>query len=84
VPEDKINNTNSSTGSIATEVLHPEDEDYDLDLSPYPLGFSRFLVFPPRRGDLVFSVSNDELVVDSETDEQRQQREQRNADCAQR
>ena len=25
-----------------------------------PRGFSRFPVFPPRRGDLVFNVSNDE------------------------
>jgi len=55
-----------------------------LDLPPYPLGFSHFPVFPPRRGDLVFIVSNDEPVVDGETDEQRQQREQRNADHAQR
>ena len=83
LPEDKTNNTNSSTGSVPTEVLHPEDEDYDLDLPPYPPGFSRFPVFPPRRGDLVFNVSNDEPVVDGETDEQRQQREQRNADRAQ-
>ena len=84
LPEDMTNSTNSSTSSIPTEVLHPEDEDYDLDLPPYPSGFSRFPVFPPRRGDLVFSVSNDEPVVDGETDEQRQQREQRNTDRAQR
>ena len=70
--EDKATSTNSSTGSVPTEVLHPEDEDYDLDLPPYPPGFSCFPVFPPRRGDLVFSVSNDEPVVDGETDEQRQ------------
>ena len=84
LPDDKATSTNSSTGSVPTEVLHPEDEDYDLDLPPYPPGFSRFPVFPPRRGDLVFNVSNDEPVVDGETDEQRQQREQRNADRAQR
>jgi len=84
LPEDKTNSTNSSTGSVSIEVLHPEDEDYDLDLPPYPPGFSRFLVFQPRRGDLVFNVSNDEPVVDGETDEQRQQREQRNVDHAQR
>ena len=59
LPEDKTSSTNSSMGSVPTEVLHPEDEDYDLDLPPYPPGFSRFLVFPPRRGDLVFNVSND-------------------------
>jgi len=84
LPEDKSSSTSSSIGSVPTEVLHPEDEDFDLDLPPYPLGFSRFPVFPPRWGDLVLNVSNDELVVDGETDEQRQQREQRNADRAQR
>jgi len=41
-------------------------------------------VFPPRRGDLIFNVSNDEPVVDGETDEQKQLREQRNADRARR
>jgi hypothetical protein len=81
--EDKTNSTNSSTCSVPTEVLHPEDEDYDLDLPPYPLGFSRFPIFPPRRGDLVFNVSSDEPVVDGETDEQRQQRKQCNANHAQ-
>jgi hypothetical protein len=84
LPDDKATSTNSSTGSVPTEVLHPEDEDYNLDLPPYPPGFFHFPVFPPQRGDLVFNVSNDELVVDGETDEQRQQREQRNADRAQR
>ena len=84
LPDDKDTSTNSSTGSVPTEVLHPEDEDYDLDLPPYPPGFSCFLVFPPRRGDLIFNVSNDEPVVDGETDEQRQQCEQRNTDRAQR
>ena len=71
LPEDKSSSTNSSTGSVPTEVLHPEDEDYDLDLPPYPPGFSCFLVFPPQRGDLVLNISNDEPVVEGETDEQR-------------
>jgi len=83
LPDDEATSTNSSTGSVPTEVLHSEDEDYDLDLPPYSLGFSRFPVFPPRR-DLIFNVSNDEPVVDSETDEQKQLREQRNADRARR
>ena len=48
LPEDKTNSTNSSIGSVSTEVLHPEDEDYDLDMPPYPPDFSCFLVFPPR------------------------------------
>jgi len=80
----QASSTNSSTGSVPTEVINSEDEDYDLDLPPYPPGFSRFPVFPPRRGDLVFNVCADEPVVDGETDEQRQLREQRNADRARR
>jgi len=78
----QASSTNLSTGSVPTEVINSEDEDYDLDLPPYPPGFSRFPVFPPRRGDLIFNVSADEPVVDGETDEQRQPREQRNADHA--
>ena len=84
LPNDKATSINSSTGSVPTEVLNSEDEDYDLDLPPYPLGFSRFPVFPPRRGDIIFNVSNDEPVVDGETDEQKQLHEQRNADRARR
>jgi hypothetical protein len=85
LPEDNTASTNSSTGSVPTEVLRPEDEVYDLDLLPYPPRvFSRFPVFPPQREDLVFNVSNDEPVIDGETNEQRQLREQRNADRAQR
>ena len=84
LPNDQASSTNSSTGPVPTEVINFGDEDYNLDLPPYPLGFSRFLVFPPRRGDLIFNVSNDEPVVDGETDEQKQLREQRNADRAQR
>jgi len=80
----QASSTNSSTGSVPTEVINSEDKDYDLDLPPYPPGFSRFPVFPPRRGDIVFNVSADEPAVDGETDEQRQLREQRNADRARR
>jgi len=71
LPEDKTASTNSSRGFVPTKVLCPKDENYDLDLLPYPAGFSRFSIFPPRRGDLVFNVSNDESVIDGETDEQR-------------
>ena len=67
--EDNTASTNSSTGSIPTKVLHLEDEDYDLDLPPHPPGFSRFLVFPPHRGDLVLNVSNNEPVLDGETND---------------
>jgi len=80
----QASSTSSSTGSVPTEVINSEDEDYDLDLPPYPPGFSSFPVFPPRRGDLVLNVSGDETVVNGETDEQRQLREQRNADRARR
>ena len=82
LPDGQASSKNSSTGSVPTEVINSEDEDYDLDLPPYPPGFSRFPIFPPRRGDLVFNVNGDESVVDGETDEQRQLREQRNADRA--
>ena len=37
--EDNTASMNSSLGSVPTEVLHPEDEDYDLDLPPYPRVF---------------------------------------------
>ena len=80
----QASSTNSSTGSVPTEVINSEDEDYDLDLPPYPPGFPRFPVFPPQQGDIVFNVSADEPAVDGETDEQRQLREQRNADRARR
>jgi hypothetical protein len=33
-----MTSTNSSIGSVPTELLHPEDEDYDLDLPRYPPG----------------------------------------------
>jgi len=39
LPDDKATNTNSSTRSVPTKVLHSEDEDYDLDLPPYPPSF---------------------------------------------
>ena len=54
-----------------------------MNFPPYPLGFPRFSVFPPRQGDLVLNVSNDEPAPDGEIDDQRQQREQCNADHAQ-
>jgi len=44
LPEDKSDNTNSSIGSVPTEVLNSKNEDYDLDLPPYPPGFSCFPV----------------------------------------
>jgi hypothetical protein len=73
----------SSTRSTHSEVKHLDDE-YDMDPLPYPPGFSLIPRFPPRRGAMVLNVSNDEPVVVGETDDQRQLREQRNADHAKR
>ena len=42
LPEDNTASTNSSTGSVPTEVLRHEDEVHDLDLLPYPPAASRF------------------------------------------
>jgi hypothetical protein len=70
LPEDG----DSSTGS--TRSVHTDDDDeYDLDPLLYPPGFSPILMFPPRRGDMVLNVSNDEPAVVGETDEQWQLRE---------
>jgi hypothetical protein len=70
LPEDGYSSTRS-TCSIHTEAEHLKDDGYDLDPLPYPPGFSSILRFPPRRGDMVLNVSNDEPVVEGETDEQR-------------
>jgi hypothetical protein len=80
LPEDGDSST-GSTRSVHTEVEHLDDE-YDLDPLPYPLGFPPIPRFPSRRGNMVLNVSNDEPIVVGETDEQRQLREQRNADRA--
>jgi hypothetical protein len=79
LPEDG----DSNTGSTHTEVEHLDDE-YNLDPLPYPSSFSPIPRFPPRRGDMVLNVSNDEPAVVGEADEQWQLREQRNADRAER
>jgi len=43
--DDKATSTNSSTGSVPTKIQHLEDEDYDLDLPPYPRVFPTFQSF---------------------------------------
>jgi hypothetical protein len=73
LPEDGDSNT-ESTRSVHTEVEHLDDE-YDLDPLPYPPGFTLIPRFPPRRGDMVINISNDEPTVMGETDEQQQLRE---------
>jgi hypothetical protein len=82
LPEDGDSST-GSTRSVHTEVEHLDDE-YDLDPLPYPPGFPLIPRFPPRRGNMVLNVSNDEPTVVGETDEQWQLREQCNADRAER
>jgi hypothetical protein len=70
LPEDGDSST-GSTRSVHTEAEHLEDDEYDLDPLPYPLGFSSILRFPPRRDNMVLNISNDEPTVMGETDEQR-------------
>jgi hypothetical protein len=80
LPEDGDSSTRS-TRSIHTEDEHLEDDEYDLDPLPYPLSFSLIPRFPPRHGNMVLNISNEEPAVAREIDEQWQLREQRNADC---
>ena len=77
----------SSTGSnrsSSTELERPNNEDGGMDGPAYPPGFSRFLTFPSRRGDMVNHVSNDDASVQGETEAQKQERIVRNANRAQR
>jgi len=53
----QASSTNSSTGSVPTEVINSEDEDYDVDLPSHPPGFPRFPVFPPPGEGTLFSTS---------------------------
>jgi hypothetical protein len=71
LPEDG-NSSTGSTRSVHTEAQHLKDNKYDLDPLPHTMGFSPISRFPPRRGDMVLNVSNDEPAVVGETDEQRQ------------
>jgi hypothetical protein len=73
LPEDGDSSTRS------TRSVHTDDDEYDLDPLLYPPGFSLIPRFPPRCGDMVLNVSNDEPTVAGETDEQWQLHEQRNA-----
>jgi hypothetical protein len=73
-----------STRSMHTEAQHLEVDKYGLDPLLYPSGFSLIPRFPPRHGDMVLNVSNDEPAVVGETDEQWQLHEQRNPDCVER
>jgi hypothetical protein len=77
LPEEGESSTRS-TCSVHTEAEHLDHDKYDLDPLPHPLGFSPIPRFPPRHGDTVLNVSNDEPLVAGETDKQRQLHEQRN------
>jgi hypothetical protein len=65
LPEDG----DSSTGSVRTETQHLEDDKHGLNPLPYPSSFSLIQRFPPRHGNMVLNVSNDEPAVMGETDE---------------
>jgi hypothetical protein len=82
--EGSVHTATSSTRSTHTEVLHLDDGGYDLDLPPNPLGFPRLPRFPPRRGDMVLNVSNDEPPIEGETDDQCAMRELHNTGRAER
>jgi hypothetical protein len=69
LPEDGDSSTRS-THSVHTEAEHLDHDEYDLDPLPHPSGFSPIPRFPPRRGDMVLNVSNDEPSVVGETNEQ--------------
>jgi hypothetical protein len=73
------NSSTRSTCSVHTEAEHLDDDGYDLDPLPYPPGFPQIPRFPPRGGDMVLNISNDEPAVEGETDEQQQLCELRNA-----
>ena len=63
----------ASNGSIHTELQHHDDEgvEYDLDIPDHAPGFPRFPSFPPRQGDLINVVSNDEPPAVGKTEQER-------------
>jgi hypothetical protein len=70
-----------STCSVHTEAEHLKDDEYDLDPLPYPPGFPQIPRFPPRRGNIVLNISNDEPAVMGETDKQWQLHEHTEHHC---
>jgi hypothetical protein len=74
------NSSIGSTRSVHTKAKHLDHDEYDLDPLPHPSGFSPILRFPPRCGDMVLNVNNDEPPVAGDIDEQRRLHEQRNTD----
>jgi hypothetical protein len=71
-----------SDENTQTMVLHHVSSSDEEML--HPPGFPRILAFPPRRGTMINVVSQDEdPPAGGETDQQRRERQQRNADRAQ-
>jgi hypothetical protein len=72
----------ASNASVHTELQHHDDEgiEYDLDIPDRALGFPQFPSFPPRRGDLINVVSNDEPPTVGETEQERIAHKARNID----
>ena len=72
----------ASNASVHTELQHHDDEgvEYNLDIPDHALVFSQFPSFPPRRGDLINVVSNDEPLAVGETEQERIAREAHNID----
>ena len=70
----------ASNASVHTELQHHDSEgvEYDLDIPDHAPGFPQFLSFPPRQGDLINVVSNDEPPAVGKTEQER--REARNID----
>ena len=55
----------ASNASVHIELQHHDDEgiEYNLDIPDHAPGFPQFPSFPPRRGDLINVISNDEPPV---------------------
>jgi hypothetical protein len=72
----------ASIGSIHTMLQRRDngEVEYDLDIPNHSPGFARFPSFPPRRGDLINVISNDESPVVGETEQERLACEARNID----
>ena len=72
----------ASNASVHTELQHHDDEgvEYDLDIPDHAPGFPQFPSFPPRRGDLINVVSNDEPPAVGKTEQERIAREACNID----
>ena len=63
----------ASNAFVHIELQHHDDEgvEYDLDIPDHAPVYPRFPSFPPRRGDLINVVSNDEPPAVGETEQER-------------